>query len=128
MATVVALDTSALTMPVELDVRLFDELERHLGAVEPVAPEAVRDELERLAVGRGRVRTAARVGLDLLERRCRVLETTASIADEAVLELATTGPATHLATADRELARRALDAGVTVFSPRGGQHLAVERP
>ncbi|MFW6448400.1 MAG: PIN domain-containing protein [Halobacteriota archaeon] len=128
MATVVALDTSALTMPVELDVRLFDELERHLGAVDPVAPAAVRLELERLADGRGRERTAARVGLALLDRRCRVRETEATVADDAVLELATTGPATHLVTADRELARRALDSGATVLSPRGGQHLAVERP
>ena len=42
----VVMDTNALMMPVECDVRVFEELERLLGAVEPVVPEAVVAELE----------------------------------------------------------------------------------
>jgi len=45
----VALDTSALMMPVELDVRLFDELSRLLEDYTAVVPEAVVEELRQLA-------------------------------------------------------------------------------
>ncbi len=128
MPAVVALDTSALTAPVELDLRVFDELERLLGAIDPIAPSAVERELHGLAEGGGDVGRAARVGLALVADRVRIVESTAAVADDAVLELATDGPATHLVTADRALVERALAAGVPVVSPRAGQHLAIESP
>jgi len=45
--TTVALDASALMAPVERDLRLFDELDRLLGAVDPVVPGAVLEELDQ---------------------------------------------------------------------------------
>ena len=53
------MDTSALMMPVECDVRVFDELDRLLGDVEFVTPAAVIAELDRLATGAGEEATAA---------------------------------------------------------------------
>jgi hypothetical protein len=83
----VILDTNALMMPVECDVRLFDELDRLGFDGDYVIPAAVLAELERLADGGGREAVAASVGRDLAER-CRVVETAASFADDAVVELA----------------------------------------
>jgi rRNA-processing protein FCF1 len=126
----IVLDTNALMMPVECDVRLFEELERVVpsgagGAF--VVPTAVRAELEKLADGAGAEATAAAVGLDLLER-CSVADTDADYADDAVLELATGEDATHAVTNDKPLKRRLLDAGVPVISLRGGNKLGITQP
>lgn len=92
----VILDTNALMMPVECDVRLFDELARlGYGDATLVVPEPVLAELDALAgVGDadrpgtgGQERVAARVGRDLAER-CRSVPTDATYADDAVVELA----------------------------------------
>ncbi|GCF13618.1 hypothetical protein Harman_15530 [Haloarcula mannanilytica] len=123
----IVLDTNALMMPVECNVRLFEELERVIDATEYVAPAAVRDELAKLADGAGAEATAASVGQDLLDR-CTVRETTADYADDAVLELAQTDDATHAVTNDTPLKRRLLDAGVPVISLRGRNKLGITQP
>ncbi len=123
----IVLDTNALMMPVELDVRLFEELERLLGEQERVTPTAVVDELEKLADGNGAEATAASVGRDLVER-CSVVDTDADYADDAVLELAGRPDATHAVTNDKPLKRRLLDAGVPVISLRGQHKLAITQP
>lgn len=122
----VVLDTNALMMPVEADLRLFDELDRLLSSPDPLVPRAVVTELEKLAAGRGREATAARVGLDLSER-CEIRETAAEYADDAVVELAV---AEHCpaVTNDRPLAGRLLDEGVSVIGLRGKNKLAITHP
>jgi rRNA-processing protein FCF1 len=121
------LDTNALMMPVECNVRLFEELDRVVGATEHVVPAAVREELAKLADGAGAEATAAAVGQDLLDR-CTVRETTAEYADDAVLELAQADDATHAVTNDTPLKRRLLDAGVPVISLRGRNKLGITQP
>jgi rRNA-processing protein FCF1 len=123
----IVLDTNALMMPVECDVRLFEELERVAPTGDYLVPDAVRAELAKLADGNGNEATAAAVGLDLLER-CSVAETDADYADDAVLELATGEEATHAVTNDKPLKRRLLDAGVPVISLRGGNKLGITQP
>ncbi|MBX0295818.1 PIN domain-containing protein [Haloarcula nitratireducens] len=125
----IVLDTNALMMPVECDVRLFEELDRVLAvdAGDYVVPEAVREELAKLADGAGTEATAASVGRDLLDR-CSVRETDADYADDAVLELATGNDATHAVTNDKPLKRRLLDAGVPVISLRGRNKLGITQP
>ncbi|MBX0322652.1 DUF188 domain-containing protein [Halomicroarcula sp. F13] len=128
----IVLDTNALMMPVECNVRVFEELDRVLSGVvdagrDYVVPEAVRDELEKLADGAGAEATAAAVGRDLLER-CSVVDTEADYADDAVLELATRPDATHAVTNDKPLKRRLLDAGVPVISLRGRNKLGITQP
>jgi hypothetical protein len=103
----VILDTNALMMPVECDVRLFDELDRlGLGGddADLVVPAPVVAELDRLAGGNGRAGVAASVGRDLADR-CRTVETDASFADDAVVELAT-GSVADRAGADGRDGRR----------------------
>lgn len=125
---VVAVDTSALMLPVELEIRVFDELERLLGDVEAVVPAQVVDELERLRSDGGTTGRAARVGLELLEASCTVVDGEAPTVDDAVIALALEGPAGYVVTADRELAARARSAGVPAITPRGRRRLSVQPP
>jgi len=124
----IVLDTNALMMPVEFDVRLFEELERVLpDGDDYLVPEAVRAELVKLADGNGKEATAAAVGRDLLSR-CSLSETAADYADDAVLELAERDDVTHAVTNDKPLKRRLLDAGIPVISLRGGNKLGITQP
>jgi len=123
----VVVDTNALMMPVECNVRLFDELERLLGDTACFVPGAVFDELEALADGAGEEATAASVGLDLASR-CRRRDAEAAYADDAVYELAQADDVTHVVTNDAALRERLLSAGVPVISLRGRNKLAVTHP
>jgi len=125
----VALDTSALMMPVELDVRLFDELSRVAEGYEAVVPEAVVEELRELSAGGGGVEgTAASVGYDLAVDRCERVDTEASYADDALVELATEARVDAVVTNDQPLRDRVLDASVPVIALRGTNKLDITRP
>ncbi|NHN46841.1 twitching motility protein PilT [Halostella sp. JP-L12] len=126
--TTVALDTNALMMPVELDVRLFDELDRLLTGYEPVAPQAVAEELRKLSDTGGEEGIAASVGHDLATDRCLLLHTEESYADDAIVELAREGTVDYVVTNDKPLKDRVLDAGVPVIGLRGKNKLAVTQP
>jgi rRNA-processing protein FCF1 len=129
--TTVVLDTNALMLPVQRDVRVFDELVRLLGVTvdgpdtDLVVPRAVVAELETLADGAGEESVAASVGRDLTER-CRVVDTDASYADDAVVELA--DRADYVVTDDRPLRGRLLDRNVPVVGLRGRNTLAITEP
>ncbi|WP_226039212.1 PIN domain-containing protein [Natrinema sp. DC36] len=126
--TRVALDTSALMMPVELDVRLFEELERLLDSFEPTIPQAVVEELRRLSEKGGQEGTAATVGHDLATERCLVVDTEASYADDALVELAREGNVEYVVTNDRPLRDRVLEASRPVIALRGRNKLAITQP
>ena len=124
----VALDTNALMMPVELDVRVFDELERLLGSPELVVPTAVLEELRHLADGGSAEATAARVGADLVRERCRLVETETGDADDALVELASEGRIDYAVTNDAPLRARLLEVGLPVVGVRGHNTLAIKEP
>ncbi|ELY76163.1 PIN domain-containing protein [Natrinema pallidum] len=126
--TRVAIDTSALMMPVELDVRLFEELERLLESYEPTIPQAVLEELRRLSEKGGQEGTAATVGYDLATERCLVVDTEASYADDALVELACKGTVDYVVTNDRPLRDRVLEASRPVIALRGRNKLAITQP
>jgi rRNA-processing protein FCF1 len=136
MVDAVALDTNALMMPVELDVRLFDELDRLLGGssgdgaagFEPVVPQSVVEELRRLSDAGGEEGIAASVGHDLATDRCLAVDTEASYADDAVVELARDGQVDYVVTNDGPLQDRITDAGVPVIALRASNKLAITRP
>mgnify|MGYP005854329453 CR=1 FL=1 len=127
--TTVGLDTNALMMPVECGVRVFDELDRLLGAgmADYVIPQAVVDELEALSTGGGKEAKAASVGKDLVAR-CRVVETNESYADDAIVELAEDGLFASVVTNDRPLRDRLLSRGVRVIGVRGTNRLGITEP
>jgi rRNA-processing protein FCF1 len=127
----VAMDTNALMMPVELDVRVFDELDRLFGAsaYDLVVPRSVLEELEKLAAGsRGEEGVAASVGSDLATDRCRAVETDASYADDAIVELADRGDCDYVVTNDGPLRARLLERGVRVIGLRGRNTLDITEP
>jgi rRNA-processing protein FCF1 len=131
--TTVALDTNALMMPVELDVRVFDALEEALdgplSAVELVVPRAVVSELEEISErSMGEEGIAASVGTDLARERCRIVDTVATYADDALVELAETGAVEYVVTNDDPLKDQLLDRGVRVIGLRGADQLAVTTP
>ena len=126
---VVGMDTNALMMPVECDIRVFDELDRLFGCdlADTVVPSAVLDELTDLAGGHGEAATAASVGRDLAER-CRVVETNVSYADDAIVELATDDVFEYVVTNDAPLRDRLLSHGVHVVSRQGETNLGITAP
>ncbi len=113
--------------PVEANVRLFEELDRLLGSYEAVVPEAVLAELDGLRSGAGKAATAAAVGADLAGR-ARTVETEESYADDALVELATTGRVGYVVTNDRPLRNRLLAADTPVIGLRGRNALAITEP
>ncbi|ERH06835.1 MAG: PilTVapc superfamily protein [Halonotius sp. J07HN4] len=123
---VVGLDTNALMMPVECDIRVFEELDRLFGLddTELVVPSAVLDELDRLESGHDEAATAASVGKDLAGR-CRVVETNVSYADDAIVELATDGELDYVVTNDAPLRDRLRSHGVHVVSRQGETTLGI---
>ncbi|WP_246984542.1 PIN domain-containing protein [Halorientalis marina] len=123
----VCMDTSALMMPVECDVRVFEELDRLLGGYEPVVPRAVLTELDGLADGGGEEATAASVGRDLAQR-CAVLDHEESYADDALVEVAHEGRCEYVVTNDQPLQERCLGEGVPVIGLRGRNKLAITQP
>jgi rRNA-processing protein FCF1 len=123
----VVLDTNALMMPVECDLRLFEELERILDGPRCLVPEPVRAELEKLADSSGEEGAAASVGLALAER-CQYRETDATYADDAVVELAETEEVEYIVTNDADLRDRLLDANVSVIGLRGKNKLTIIQP
>lgn len=126
-ASVVALDTSALMAPVEADLRLFEELDRLLGAHEPVVPTTVVGELDGLRGGSGEAATAASVGADLAAR-AETVETDESYADDALVALAAAGRVDAVVTVDGPLRDRVLAAGTPVIGLRGRNALAITEP
>lgn len=120
------LDTNALMMPVECDVRVFEELDRLLGAGQRLVPRAVVAELDDLATGASAEATAASVGRDLVDR-CTVRDHEADYADDAVLELAITEDA-YAVTNDGPLKERLLAEDVPVIGLRGRNKLAITQP
>ena len=125
--TTVALDASALMAPVERDLRLFDELDRLLGEMDLLVPDAVQSELARLSTGSGEAARAARVGSDLAERG-RTVDTNESNGDDALLALAEAEEAEYVVTTDRPLRDRLLSAGVPVIETRGRTRLEITEP
>ncbi len=123
---IVGLDTNALMMPVECDIRVFEELDRLFGldVTELVVPSAVLDELDRLESGSDEAATAASVGKDLAGR-CRVVETNVSYADDAIVELATDGKLDYVVTNDAPLRDRLRSHGVHVVSRQGETTLGI---
>ncbi len=123
------MDTNALMMPVQFDVRLFEEVERLLDGYEPAVPRAVVEELRELSdSGMGEDAMAASVGRDLATERCRVIEHGEPHADDAIVELVREGVADYVVTNDAPLRERVLDAGRPVIGLRSGNKLGVTQP
>ena len=125
---IVALDTNALMVPVELEIRIFEELDLLLPSPEFVIPAPVLQELSSLKSGKGVASRAARVGLDLAKMRCKIIKTENASADEAFMELSYTHQIDYVVTNDLSLRDRLLGAGIPVVGVRGQNTLHIMEP
>ncbi|MEF8771835.1 MAG: DUF188 domain-containing protein [Halodesulfurarchaeum sp.] len=121
------MDANALMMPVEADVRVFEELDRLLGEYTPLVPDVVLTELDKLADSNGQAQNAAQVGLDLAER-CELIQSPESYADDALVALGSAGNVDAVVTNDAPLRDRLLEAGVQVIHLRGQNQLTRTQP
>ncbi len=127
MSIIVVLDTNILTVPAQFSVDIFTESERVLERkVEFVVLRTVIQELERkLDVVARTEKFKFRVALDLIDR-CTIIESddfvNASSVDDQVLEYAI-GVNGVVATNDRDLRERSIQAGVPVIFLRGKKRL-----
>lgn len=124
MVSKVVLDANALLIPFESRIRIEEELVRLLGPVEGLVPEAVLQELARIAAtARGQRAANAKLALSL-SRRFSYRPSEAA-ADAAVLELARRENA-YVFTNDKELLRKAIERKLPVIRVKGQSHLIVE--
>ena len=125
---IVALDTNALMIPVELGIRLFEEVELLLPTPTFIAPEPVLQELLFLKSGKGNASRAAKVGIDLAKTSCQIVSTENTAADEALMELSYTHQTDYVVTNDLSLRDRILGAGIPVIGVRGQNTLHLMEP
>ena len=123
----ILLDTNALMMPGQFGVDIFDELLRLFGDYEPTTLTDVLRELERIARGRGKDASAARLGLQMCER-CTLVssEGMAGTVDEKVIRVAEESGSV-VVTNDRGLRNALLERGVDVIAMRGQKKLELIR-
>lgn len=90
-----------------------------LGSFEPILPTCVRDELSRLAMGKGKRGRKARVALELAAKFAVTPCGKAAVDDEIVSAALTKGAA--IATTDSDLALSAKGAHLRVVLLRSGR-------
>lgn len=118
----VIIDTNGLMIPVQFKVDIFTELQR-LGYNEFMVPQAVVNELDKLArKSRGADKTAAKVAISLA-RRCEIIDET-GVADDVIVKLAS-GLGIAVLTNDIELRGRLRRKGVTVIQLRQRNRLEI---
>jgi SSU processome protein Utp24 len=121
----VLIDTNAFTLPVQFGVDLFSELERILGAFEPLVLDGTLRELDRLGAGRGKDASAARVGR-LLAERCTVVGVPgpAGTVDERIVQYAGSNGCA-VVTNDIGLKHHLRDKGIRVIGMRSRRTLEI---
>jgi rRNA-processing protein FCF1 len=121
----IILDTNFLLLPARFGVDIFAELDRIIGgSYELFSIEPVMRELRGLARGKGKNAGAAKVGLQLAEKRgVTILKTPESDADKAILELVRKDFV--VATQDTELRKKVSTTGGKVIYLRAKQYLVL---
>jgi rRNA-processing protein FCF1 len=116
---VIIFDSSFLMAVVETPTTWFEDIVEVVGRFQPALPDCVREELEKLAVGRGRKSRWARLSLDLASNFRPLRCGKASVDDEIISSALATGAV--IATTDATLARAARADHLHVISLRKGR-------
>jgi len=122
----VLLDANSLILML-MGKQLFEDIERILESIpEYICPDAVVNELRSISERGGDVGRAAKSALEVVGKKCIVLETGEKSGDRAIIELAEEltrgGRKVIVATSDRELRRRLSSLGVKTVYYRESQH------
>lgn len=115
----VIFDSSFLMAVVERPTTWFEDMVDSVGRFQPVLPDCVRTELEKLAAGEGSRARTARVSLELAVKFANMPCGRARVDDEIVSAALSNGAL--IATTDGELAKSAKAAHVKVVSLRRGR-------
>lgn len=123
----VVLDSNFLMIPGQFGVDVFAEMERILDVKYTlVTPESVVAELRQLSKRRSKNARAARLALQLVERKdVRVLPHHEKRADVAICEMALE-EGTVVATQDRVLQNKLRKQGVPLLTLKARKYIAVE--
>jgi len=97
----------------------FQDIVQGLGSFEPILPACVRDELSKMALGRGKRARGARVALELAANFATISCGMAAVDDEIVSAALTKEAA--IATTDSDLALSAKAAHLRVVLLRSGR-------
>lgn len=122
MKTII-LDTNFITIPYQFGVDIFEEIERIIqGGYELVTLDGVIKELKDLEKNKGKDSKAAKIGLELTEKKkVKIIKTGEKDVDKAILNLVS--KKTIVATNDKELRQRLKDKNVKIIYLRGKNHL-----
>ena len=115
----VIFDSSFLMAVADAPTSWHEDIVDRVGKFEPVLLECVGEELQRLALGKGRKSSSARVALDLSAKFIRLACGGARVDDEIISAASTVGAI--IATTDAEMARTAKAAHLRVISLRKGR-------
>jgi len=120
----VIIDTNFLLIPAQFRVNIFEEIERiKTEPVDLVVLDTSLDELRKIIrEQRGKDKEAAKLALQLIEGRARILESEGNV-DDAIVELADKD--TIVCTQDRELKKRVQEKGAKVYNLRQKKYLAL---
>ena len=115
----VIFDSSFLMAVAEKPTTWFEDIVGLVGKFEPVLPDCVREELERMAGGQSKKARTARVGLDLASRFSRARCGESRVDDEIVSAALSTKAL--VATTDSDLAHALRSVHVRVISLKAGR-------
>ncbi|MBN2015000.1 MAG: nucleotide-binding protein [Candidatus Altiarchaeota archaeon] len=130
--TTIILDTNFLLLPYTEKVDVFGEIERlvvdecELCTLAGVLEEllGIRDNRE----SKGRDKIAAKIALQLIEKKkVKVIESRGRV-DEQIIEYAKKNKETMVCTNDKELKRRLIGLGIPVIHIMSGRRLGLSSP
>lgn len=119
----VILDTNFLTIPYQFSIDIFDKIKDLVrGEYEIIVLDGTVRELKNLSNKKGGRSLAAKVGLELIEKReLKVLETENGNVDDEIVDLS--DDKTIVATNDKELIKRLKHKNVKIIYLRGKNRL-----
>jgi len=102
----IILDTNFLTLPHQFNVDIFEEIDRIMEEdYELITLNPVIEELKKITKSRGKDAVAAKIALELIERKdVKIINTNEKKVDNAIVVIADKD--TIVATNDRELRQR----------------------
>jgi len=122
----VILDTNFLTLPYQFKIDIFEEIKRVVQEDHEILTlDCVVEELKKIAKGKGKNAIAARVALELMEKKgVKILRTKKRNTDKVILSISDEN--TIVATNDKELRGKLKDKKIKVLYLRSKKHLVIE--
>ena len=121
----IILDTNFLTIPVQFNLDIFEEIDKVMEEdYELFTTDGVIKELKKLAKSKGKDAVAARIGLELIERKnIKIIGTKKKDTDKGIIELADEN--TMIATNDKILRQKLKNKSLKTIYLRSKKYLTM---